>query len=141
MAKNAAKGVRLENPGGDDIAQVFSLSGPSLSNDPVEVSTHESVKFYREFVPGFRDAGEVTIGLRFDPAEDTHSEIAGGLLQRFELDSAPLGWIIRWPNAEGSTWSFAAIVTGYEPSADFDAALEAQVTLKLTGAPTFIGAP
>ena len=140
MGKFAAKGVTLSGPGGD-IAQVFSFSGPSLSNDPVEVSTHESVKFYREFVPGFRDGGEVTIGIRFDPAEPTHSEQAApGLLNIFERDVVS-PFTITWPNLQASTWAFEAIVTGYEPSADFDAALEAQVTFKLTSAPTFTGTP
>ena len=139
MAKSAAKGVTITSIGGA-IAQVFSLSGPSLSNDPVEVSTHESVKFYREFVPGFRDGGEITLGLRFDPAEDTQSNAVNGLLSIFDLGSL-VSFEILWPNTAASTWSFLGMVTGYEPSADFDAALEAQVTIKLSGAPTFVAAP
>ena len=142
MGKFAAKGVRI-SMGAPlvDIAQVFSMSGPSLSNDPVEVSEHASVKFYREFAVGFRDGGEVTLGLRFDPAEATHSEAANGLLEVFERD-VPSAFEISWPNPpDDSTWTFAGIVTGYEPSADFDAALEAQITIKVTADPTFVATP
>ena len=142
MGKFAAKGVRiLMGAAPVDIAQVFSLSGPSLSMDPVEVSEHESVKFYREFAVGFRDGGEVTLGLRFDPAEATHSEAVTGLLDVFESEDVTPFQIV-WPNApDSSEWDFNGIITGYEPSADFDAALEAQVTIKVTADPTFVATP
>ena len=141
MAKYAAKGVRLTmGVVPVDVAQIFSMSGPSLSMDPVEVSEHASVKHYREFRTGFRDGGEVTLGLRFDPAQSTQSEAAGGLLDVFESDASTPFQII-WPNAEASEWDFAGIVTGYEPSADFDAALEAQITIKIDSDPLFMANP
>ena len=142
MAKYAAKGVRLTmGVVPIDIAQIFSMSGPSLSMDPVEVSEHTSAKFYREFAVGFRDGGEVTLGIRFDPAEATHSEAVNGLLDVFESDDVTPFQII-WPNApDSSEWDFSGIITGYEPSADFDAALEASITIKLTADPTFVATP
>ena len=78
MAKSAAKGVTIATSDGviptfNVIGQVFSLSGPSMSADVVEVSAHDSTKFYREFVNSFRDMGEVTLGLRWDPDLAAHS--------------------------------------------------------------------
>ena len=135
MGKFAAKGTRLNGPGGE-IAQIYSINGATLSADVADVSAHDSIKFYREFVNTFRDGGEVSFGLRWDPAEATHSEAANGLLALFELDvSSP--FTILWPNAGASTWGFEAFVTGYEPAADFDAELDAQITMKLTGVPVF----
>ena len=135
MGKFAAKGTSITGPGGL-IAQVFAIAGATLSADTVDVSDHESAKFYREFVNTFRDAGEVTLGLRFDPAEATQSEVANGLIALFELDVSS-SYTILWPNTGASTWVFDAFVTGYEPSADFDADLEATITLKLTGDPVY----
>ena len=135
MGKFAAKGASITGPGGL-IAQLFSLSGPSLSADVADTSTHEDQKFYRTFVNTFRDGGEVTLGLRWDPAEATHSEAANGLLALFELDVSSV-YTINWPNAGASTVAFSAFVTGYEPVADFDGALEASITLRLTSVPTF----
>ena len=139
MAKSAAKGVVIavsDNviPTFFPIGQVFSLGGPSLSADTVEVSAHDSTKFYREFVNTFRDGGEVTLGLRWDPV--IHGELGDGLLAVFERD-VETEFQITWPNAAADVWTFSAWVTGYEPSADFDAALEASITLKITGVPVF----
>ena len=136
MGKFAAKGTTLLGPGGV-IVQVFSIGGATLSADVADVSDHESAKFYREFVNTFRDGGELTIGLRWDPAEATHGAGgAPGLLTLFERDIVG-AYTITWPNTGADTWSFDAFVTGYEPSADFDSDLEATVTFKVTGAPVF----
>ena len=141
MAKSAAKGVVIAISDGviptfTPIGQVFSLGGPGLSADTVEVSAHDSAKFYREFVNSFRDGGELTLGLRWDPALATHSELGDGLINLFERDVSN-EYEITWPNAAADVWTFFAFVTGYEPSADFDAALEASITLKITGVPLF----
>ena len=141
MAKSAAKGVIIAISDGvlptfTPIGQVFSMGGPGLSADTVEVSAHDSAKFYREFVNSFRDGGELTLGLRWDPALATHSELGDGLLNLFERD-VENAFEITWPNPTADVWQFTAFVTGYEPSADYDAALEASITLKLTGAPVF----
>ena len=135
MAKFAAKGAALAGPGGT-IAQIYSINGATLSADVADVSSHDSAKFYREFVNTFRDGGEVTIGLRFDPAEAGQSEAANGLLALFELDTSSVFTIV-WPNTSASTWVFDAFVTGYEPSADFDAELDLSVTLKVSGVPVY----
>ena len=136
MGKFAAKGTRITGPGGL-IAQVYSIGGATLSADTADVSDHESTKFYREFVNTFRDGGEVTLGLRFDPNEATQSEALNGLIALFELDVAS-AFAINWPNIGGSNWTFDAFVTGYEPSADFDAELDLSVTLKVTGVPQYV---
>ena len=141
MAKSAAKGVIIAISDGViptfvPIGQVFSLSGPSLAADVVDVSSHDSAGFYREFVNSFRDAGEISMGLRWDPALATHSELGDGLLNLFERDVFN-DYEITWPNAAADVWTFSAWVTGYEPSADFDAALEASITLKISGVPVF----
>ena len=135
MGKFAAKGTLLTGPSGN-VAQIYAISGPTLSADVADLSSHDSTQFYREFSNTFRDGGEVTLGLRFDPADPAQSEAANGFIALFELDVAST-FTITWPNTGVSTTAFQAFVTGYEPTADFDADLDLQVTLKLTGVPTF----
>ena len=135
MGKFAAKGTTITGPSGL-IAQVYSMSGPSLAADVADVSAHDSTKFYRDFVNTFRDGGEVTLGLRFDPSDPAQSEALNGFIALFELD-VPSSFSIAWPNTGASTTAFDAFVTGYEPTADFDAELDLQVTLKITGVPVF----
>ena len=141
MGKFAAKGVVIAVSDGviptfNPVGQVFSLAGPTLSADVVDVSAHDSVKFYREFVNSFRDGGEITLGLRWDPALASHGETGDGLLNLYERD-VETDIEITWPNAAADVWTLSVFVTGYEPSADFDAALEATVTMKVTGQPAF----
>ena len=141
MAKSAAKGVVIAVSDGviptfNPIGQVFSLSGPSLSADTVDVSAHDSASFYREFVNSFRDGGEISMGIRWDPALASHGETGDGLLNLFERDVFT-DIEITWPNPAADVWTLSIFVTGYEPSADFDAALEATVTFKVTGVPIF----
>ena len=135
MGKFAAKGTTISGPGGI-FAQVYSISGPTLSADVADVSDLESEAFYREFVNTFRDGGEVTLGLRFDPAEAGQGIATNGFLALFERD-IPDNYTITWSNTGASTTAFSAFVTGYESSADFDAELDLSVTLKITGRPTF----
>ena len=139
MGKFAAKGTVFISPGGT-VTQVYSVSGPTLSADTAELSAHDSPQFYREFTNTFRDGGEVTVGLRFDPSDPFQSEVANGFLELFENDVAQ-AYSIRWPNAQLSTTAFSAFVTGYEPTADFDAELDLSVTFKLTGVPVFTASP
>ena len=141
MGKFAAKGVVLAISDGviptfNPVAQIFSLSGPTLSADVVDVSSHDNAKFYRDFVNSFRDGGEITMGLRWDPDLASHGETGEGLLNVYERDVST-DIEITWPNAAADVWTLSVFVTGYEPSADFDAALEATVTMKVTGIPIF----
>ena len=117
MGKFAAKGtlLQLSDGGGPPtfttLANVRNISGPSLAQDPVEVSCHESASFYREFVSGFKDAGEVSAELLFDPADATQSEATDGLLDIYGLGDTREYRIV-WPNTAGSEWDFSAIITG-----------------------------
>lgn len=142
MTKYAGKGVVFgieitATPGTyTPLAQVRGLGGPSLAQDALDVSCHESPGFYRQFVPGFHDAGEISLDLLFDPVEPTQDLATDGLLEIYN-DGEVHNFQIIWPDAGATEWDFAGIVTGYEPEAPVDEVLAASVTIKLTGAPTF----
>lgn len=114
------------------IAEVRDISGPSLAMDAVEVTSHSSTSAYREFIGGLLDGGEVTFDVNFLPANATHSYSAG--LIKDLHGRTKRNFQIIWPGT--TTWSFAAFVTKFEPSAAVDGALSASVTLKITGVPS-----
>jgi len=116
------------------VAEVYSISGPSLSKDTQETSDLSSTG-YRSFAATLKDPGEITLGLRYLPSAATHNN-ASGLVGYFAASSntTPYSCTITWPDS--SVWSCSGIFTGFEPSADVDSPLDAQVTIKLTGAPT-----
>ena len=144
MTERAAKGTVLgieiaAVPGTfTDLAQVRNLDGPGLALDPLDVSAHDDgAKFYRDFIGGWHDPGELTLEVLFDPAEPTQAAGLDGLLLIYD-DAEVHNFRIVWPPSTGAdTWNFAALVSGYEPGAPFDDALTATITLKLAGAPTY----
>lgn len=136
MAKQHAFGTTLEIDNGGSystVAYVRDISGPSLSLDATETTTHDSSNAWREFVGGLIDGGEVSLDLVYDPAEATHAN-STGLLS--ELTGRTVeGFRVTWPDT--STATFNALVTGFEPGAPVDDLLSASATLKVTGAVTF----
>lgn len=134
MAKYSAFGTLFKR-GATTIAQVSNISGPGLSLDTDDVTTHDSASGWEEVVGTILRSGEVTLDLVYDPNEATHKYASGGLLYDLASKTAQTFSIV-FPSTATVTWSFSALVTGFEPSAPVDGALTASVTLKLTGAPT-----
>lgn len=132
MAKQAAFGTLFKR-GATAIAYVQNISGPGLAADTEDVTTHDSTGAWEEHVVTILRSGEVSLDLEFDPTAATHKHASGGLL--YDLTSrASQTYSIVFPDT--TTWSFSALVTGFEPSAPHDGALTAAVKLKLTGQPT-----
>ena len=55
------------------IAEVKEISGPSISVDTVELTTHSSSGAWKEYLPTLIDAGEVTFDVNFIPTNATQS--------------------------------------------------------------------
>jgi predicted secreted protein len=132
MTKYAAFGTVL-NRGAVPIVQVQNISGPGLSADTEDVTTHDSTAAWEEHVVTILRSGEVSLDVEWDPAAATHKNAAGGLVADLVSRTAQTYSIV-FPSS--TTWSFSCFVTGFEPSAPHDGALTASVKLKLTGQPT-----
>lgn len=137
MAKMEAYGAAFEiGDGGDPseaftaVAQVRTISGPSMSAETIDVSTHDGAG-YREFVASLLDGGEVTLDIVWDPVAATHTAMHDDLEAR-----ALRNVRIVWPDAGTTTWAFAGQFTGLSPNAPVDGELSASVTFKLSGAIT-----
>lgn len=136
MAKYAAFGTLLKRAG-TTIAQVQNISGPGLSLDTEDVTTHDQATAWEEVVGTILRSGEVTLDIVYDPNHATHKNAAGGLLADLAARTS-VSYTLIFPSSGTVTWTFTALVTGFEPSAPYDGALTASVTLKLTGAPTLV---
>lgn len=118
------------------VASVKSVAGPKLSAEQIDVTTHDSAGSYREYVQSFKDSGEVTLNLVYDPADTTQGNTTG-LLSLFNSGAKTAMQIGFTQTSPVKNLSFEGIVTGYEWStADIGSALEATVTIKVTGAVT-----
>ncbi|MEV4672165.1 phage tail tube protein [Actinomadura sp. NPDC049382] len=111
------------------IANVTSINPPSMERETLDVTAHDTANGWREFVGGLKDGGEVSADVNYDPAE--HDV----LVADFD-DENPRNYRIVFPDPDATTWSFSAILTGFEPEAPFDDKLAASLTWKVTGKPT-----
>ena len=115
-----------------DIAQIATLSGPSLQAQTIDVTTHDSPSAIREFVSGLIDAGEFTFGVVFDPNVATHIALWNDMVARTQA----LSFALFFPTLLAVSWGFEGIITGYGPiEAQPDGAVTATITVKLSGAP------
>lgn len=134
--------------GYDTIAEIVDITGPSLSSDTVDLTSHDSFSGeggWEEHAATVLRSGDVTFDINYVPTNDTHSTYSGnttpgsgaapGLLYIMENKTAET-FQLEFPDTTGTTWDFSALVTGYEPAMPHDGSLDASVTLKPTAQPT-----
>ncbi len=132
MAKRAL-GTKLQigtdNP--VTVAGLTSIGGLDLSADTIDVTTLDSDGAYREFIAGFKDAGEVSL--------EGYLELETGKGQKELYDLFESGaeeqFTILFPNNMGS-WQFRGVVTGFSTGADLEDPLSFSATIKVSGKPT-----
>lgn len=116
------------------IAEVSNIGGPNLSLDPIDVTHHSSTAGWKEFVGGLLDGGEVSFEINYDPVGATHDASTGLIADM--VARTMRNFQLVFPDTGNTTWSFAALVTAFEPSEPVDDKLAASITLKLSGQPT-----
>lgn len=130
MSKYAAFGTILQHAA-SAIAQVEAISGPSLSLDTEDVTSHDSPNGWEELVATILRSGEVGLDLYFDPALVGHVDLIEAMVGR-----AAEEFTLVFPDTAATQWTFNAFVVGFEPDAPHDGALAASASLKITGEPT-----
>src|SRR6056297_1272530 len=114
--------------GYDNIAEVFDITGPSLSSDTADITNHDSFSGeagWEEHVGTVLRSGEVTFDINEIPTNDTHNYSSGnttaGSGQAPELlylleSKVKTGFKLTFPDTGNTEWKFNALVTGFEPS-------------------------
>lgn len=110
------------------IAEITAIDGPSVSRDTIDVTSLDSTGGYKEYVPGFRDSGEISLTMNF--TSNTY-EI---MLEDFENDNL-VNYKIETP--DGSTWTFSGYVTEVSLSASTGDKITSNVTIKISGPVTY----
>lgn len=137
----AAYGVLLKRGDGGTptetfttIAEVKSISGPSMSADVIDVTTHSSAAIGagREKIASLIDWGEVSFDLNFIPTNTQHKQLLADLNARGKHN-----WKIVFPDAGPTEWAFEGIVTNFEMDMPVDDVLGASLTITITTKPTF----
>lgn len=114
------------------VGNLSSIGGLELSADTIDVTTLDSEGGYREFIAGFKDAGEVALEGILDTTtgkgqKEIYDLFESGAVSDFQ---------IVFPTASKTTWDFKGVVTGFSTSADLEDPLAFSSTIKVSGAPT-----
>jgi len=133
MTKYAAYGVSLKK-GVVAYAYVTNISGPGLSLDTEDVTTHDSTGAWEEVVGTILRSGEISMDIVYDPAHATHANAGDGLIADLVARTLITTFHLTFSDAT-TIWDFSAFVTGFEPSAPVGGALTATVKFKISGVP------
>lgn len=131
MSSNAFSGVgsefrRYSGASWSKIAEVNSISGPGMSREMIDVTSLDSTGGYREFIPSFRDGGQVTLNMNF--TRDGYEE----LLSDYESDSE-VDYEIVLSDSEKTTIEFTGYVQELPITISTDDKVGNDCTIKVTG--------
>ncbi len=133
MAKRAL-GTKL-NIGATTLVAVgglTSIGGIEISADTIDVTTLDSEDGYREFIAGFKDAGEVSLEGYLDATTGNGQKELYDLLESGIVED----FAIVFPIATKTSWEFKGIVTKFSTGADLEDPLAFSSTIKVSGKPT-----
>lgn len=114
------------------IGGLTEIGGLSLSADTIDVTTLDSDGGYREFIGGFKDGGEVALSGFLD---NTVGKGQAEMYTAFESGTVE-DFVITFPAATKTKWTFKGVVTGFETSASLEDPLSFSSTIKVSGKPT-----
>jgi predicted secreted protein len=106
------------------IAEVKSISGPSMTRETIDVTNLDSTGGYREFIPSVRDGGTITLSMNFT--------YAGYVImkQDFQSDDIVNYEILL---SDGTSIEFSGYVQDLPLDVKFDDAVTSEVTIKISG--------
>jgi predicted secreted protein len=136
MASTAVSGVgtkfqRWNGSSYVSLAEVNSITGPSMTRAFIDVTSLDSTGGYREFITGFRDAGTISLKMNFTTAsyafikEDFQKVVANA-------------YRIVLSDTGASSLEFEGLVTELPLSIPTDDKISADCTIKITGQVDFV---
>lgn len=114
------------------VAGLTQIGGLELSADTIDVTTLDSDGGYKEFIAGFKDAGDVSLSGFFDTTtgsgqQDLYDAFESGVVSPFT---------ITFPASLKTSWTFNGVVTGFKTNTTIDGPIDFEATIKVSGKPT-----
>lgn len=114
------------------VGGLTEIGGIELSADTLDTTTLDSDGGYKEFIGGFKDAGEVSLSGYLDIAsangqKKMYDAFESGEVQSFSID---------FPEGVGASWTFKGVVTGFSTSASLEDLISFGATIKVSGKPS-----
>ncbi len=112
------------------VGGLTSISGIEVSADTIDVTDLANEDGFREKLPGFKDAGEISASGFLDGENEGQTECYSLMESGDVVDCS-----IVFPAKIGKTWTFKAGVTKFSTSADIGDAVTFEVGLAVSGKP------
>ena len=117
------------------VAQVKSVDPPALKLNVIDSTTYKdagtAADYFKDKTPGLIDAGQLKIQIEFDTGDTGHQGIIEDMVNRVLRN-----WQVQFP--DGSTiFTFAAYVAEFQPKNPVENLVTADITLDVSGKPTF----
>ena len=121
----------------ETIAEVTNINPPQMESEDIKVSHMESPGGYHEYIPGMREAGEVSFEINFLPGNATHNGTTG--LAADHRTRVVRNWKIELAGG-GAVWTFPGYVKTFNVAIPVDDKVSASVSIKVTGEPLLTAA-
>lgn len=114
------------------VPEVMRLTGPSVRFDLLDVTSHDTVGFFREFIPGLADGEKIAVSVNWRPSNTIHKGI------RVDAYARTLrNFRIVFPDSADNTVTSPTYIESQIPKADIGTPLNMDISLKVTGAPVW----
>ncbi|GAA0763870.1 phage tail tube protein [Clostridium sartagoforme] len=113
------------------VGGLTEIGGIELSADTLDTTTLDSDGGYREFVGGFKDAGEVSLSGYLDIEEANGQKKMYDAFESGEVEE----FAIEFPESAKAKWEFKGVVTGFSTSASLEDLISFEATIKVSGKP------
>ena len=118
------------------IAEVLDIDGPTLTQDTVEVTSQTATARYKEYIVTLKDGGEVTFDVNYITDDSTH-DASTGLIKDYN-DGTLRNFQVIFSDSGTTTWAISAYIVNFGPTMPVNGALNASITLKVSGQPTLV---
>jgi len=127
----------IDNAGDDYVAvgDIIAVTPPSISFGSAETTVLDSANAFKEYIASWGDGGDISFTIRFAKAQ---------LAALYALVRVTYYWKIKFPlvgsESTESEWLAQGFITAIdtsEGSAESDDVFDVDVTIKVTGKPTF----
>lgn len=116
------------------VAKLTAINGIEISASMVDATTHQSDDYYKEFLPGLLEAGDVTLEGYFD-----YSDTAGQHAMLTDMNArVSKTAVITFPASTGATWTLTGYVSRLKiGDAPLEGGIPFSASVKVTGKPVF----
>ncbi len=114
------------------LAEVIDVSGPGLATDDIEVTNQDSPDFFKEYIPGLIEGGEISFDVNLLP-----KVAANARLVDLQLKRTVKNWEIQWTQfgSPNPTMTLPGYVKGWDPTSPNGDKATSSITIKVAGKP------